>query len=101
MKELLQEEFPEFLRGFEEERHGGVRFNSLKVTKNEWERIAPFAIQQVPWIHNGYFYSLTDQPAKHPYYYAGLMISTIPLIIVYACCSDIIFKNFSVGGLKG
>ena len=36
-----------------------------------------------------------------PYYYAGLMISTVPLIVVYAFCSDIIFKNFSVGGLKG
>ncbi len=72
MKELLQEEFPDFLRGFEEERYGGVRFNSLKVSKDEWERIAPFAIQQVPWITNGYYYSLSEQPAKHPYYFAGL-----------------------------
>lgn len=36
-----------------------------------------------------------------PSYYAGLMISVIPLIVVYASCSDIIFKNFSIGGLKG
>ena len=72
MKELLQDEFPEFLRGFEEERHGGVRFNSLKINKEEWERIAPFATLQVPWIHNGYYYSLNDQPAKHPYYFAGI-----------------------------
>ena len=72
MKELLQEEFPEFLKGFDEERHGGVRFNSLKVNKEEWERIAPFATLQVPWIHNGYYYSLNDQPAKHPFYFAGL-----------------------------
>ncbi len=36
-----------------------------------------------------------------PSYYAGLMFSVIPLIIVYASCSDIIFKNFSIGGLKG
>ena len=70
MKELLKEEFPEFLKGFEEEGHGGVRFNSLKVNKEEWERIAPFATLQVPWIHNGYYYSLNDQPAKHPFYFA-------------------------------
>ena len=36
-----------------------------------------------------------------PAYYAGLMVSTIPLLIVYASCSNIIFKNMSIGGLKG
>lgn len=36
-----------------------------------------------------------------PYYFAGLMISVIPVVIVYASFSDIIMKNFSVGGLKG
>ncbi len=36
-----------------------------------------------------------------PSYYVGLMVSVIPLIIVYASCSNIIFKNFSIGGLKG
>ncbi len=72
MRELLLEEFPEFLKGFEEERHGGVRFNSLKIGKEEWERIAPFATSQVPWIENGYYYNLNDQPAKHPFYFAGM-----------------------------
>ena len=33
MRELLKEEFPDFLQGFEEERYGGVRFNSLKIQK--------------------------------------------------------------------
>lgn len=72
MRELLGDEFPLFLKGFEEERHGGVRFNSLKLDKKKWEEIAPFAIESVPWISNGYYYQLTEQPAKHPYYFAGL-----------------------------
>ena len=72
MRELLQEEFPKFLNGFEEERHGGIRFNSLKLQKEEWESKAPFAVTQVPWIENGYFYQLNDQPAKHPFYFAGM-----------------------------
>ncbi len=72
MKELLKEEFPDFLQGFEEERYGGVRFNSLKIQKEEWERIAPFTIKSVPWTSNGYYYQLSDQPAKHPYYFAGM-----------------------------
>ena len=72
MKELLKEEFPNFLQGFEEERYGGVRYNSLKVQKEEWEQIAPFSIQSVPWTSNGYYYQLNEQPAKHPFYFAGL-----------------------------
>lgn len=36
-----------------------------------------------------------------PAYFAGLVLATIPVIIVFVSCSDIIMKNFSVGGLKG
>ncbi len=36
-----------------------------------------------------------------PRYYAALVMSTIPVIGVFAAFSDIIMKNFSVGGLKG
>ena len=36
-----------------------------------------------------------------PAYYAGLVIATIPVIIIFACFQDTIMKNFSVGGLKG
>jgi ABC-type glycerol-3-phosphate transport system permease component len=36
-----------------------------------------------------------------PSYFAGLVISTIPVVILYSCCSGLIMKNFTVGGLKG
>lgn len=39
--------------------------------------------------------------ADRPKYYAALVISTIPVITMFAAFSDIIMKNFSVGGLKG
>ncbi len=72
MKEILGEEFNAFIAGFNEPRYGGVRFNSLKTDKEQWENMAPFDIRPVPWIDNGYYYNLSDQPAKHPYYFAGL-----------------------------
>ncbi len=72
MKEILGEEFDAFIAGFNEPRFGGVRFNSLKIGKEEWEKLAPFEVRQVPWIDNGYYYNLSDQPAKDPYYFAGL-----------------------------
>ena len=36
-----------------------------------------------------------------PYFFAGLIISIVPVIVLYGCFSDVIMKNFSVGGLKG
>lgn len=36
-----------------------------------------------------------------PAYYAALVISLIPILVVFSIFSDKIMKNFSVGGLKG
>ena len=38
---------------------------------------------------------------NYPQYFAGLLVSIIPVIILYAAFSDMIMKNFTVGGLKG
>ncbi len=38
---------------------------------------------------------------NYPQYFAGLIVSIIPVIILYASFSDMIMKNFTVGGLKG
>ena len=43
----------------------------------------------------------TRRTGRMPYYYAGLIMSIAPIIILFACFSDVIMKNFSVGGLKG
>ena len=36
-----------------------------------------------------------------PVYFAGVIISLIPVIVIFACFSDLMMKNMSVGGLKG
>ena len=36
-----------------------------------------------------------------PKYFAGIMVSIIPVIAIYSGFSGVIMKNFSVGGLKG
>jgi ABC-type glycerol-3-phosphate transport system permease component len=37
----------------------------------------------------------------YPTYFAGLVVATVPILILFASCSDVIMKNFSIGGLKG
>lgn len=72
MKELLGEEFEAYIKCFDDKHFGGLRVNTLKITTEEFEKICPFEIKKVPWVPNGYFYNLEDQPARHPYYFAGL-----------------------------
>lgn len=48
-----------------------------------------------------YQIKLSHAATNAPAYFATLIISTIPVVTIYACFSDVIMKNFSVGGLKG
>lgn len=38
---------------------------------------------------------------KYPEYFAGLLITVIPVLVLFAAFSDTIMSNFTVGGLKG
>ncbi len=72
MKKLLGDEYEEFLQCYTKPHFGGLRVNTQKITPEEFEKICPFSIKRIPWVWNGYYYDLSEQPSKHPYYYAGL-----------------------------
>lgn len=72
MKEMLGEEFKDYEKTLEEKHYSGIRVNTLKISPEEFEKIAPFSITRIPWIKNGYYYNQNEQPARHPYYFAGL-----------------------------
>ncbi len=72
MKELLGREADELFDSYSDPPQFGLRVNTCKVTCEEFEKIAPFGIEKIPFISNGYYISGTDAWSKHPYYYAGL-----------------------------
>ena len=72
MKILLGDEYKEYLQCYNKPYHGGLRVNTLKIYPQEFERLCPFSIKRIPWISNGYYYDTNKQPARHPYYHAGL-----------------------------
>ena len=74
MKALLgPEEYEEYLKCFDEPRHYGLRVNTAKISVEDFLKIAPWPLERVPWIRNGFYYDGESvQPAKHPYYFAGL-----------------------------
>ncbi len=72
MKRILGPEYPAYIRSMEQERRYGLRVNTARISVEEFERIAPFPVKRIPYISNGFFYEGDVQPAKHPYYFAGL-----------------------------
>lgn len=73
MKVLLGEEFEDYIACYEEPRLYGLRVNTKKISVEEFKKICPFEITPIPWIENGFYYDGDKvQPAKHPYYFAGL-----------------------------
>ena len=73
MKQLLGEEYEEYVACYEEPRYYGLRVNTGKISVEEFKKICPFEITLVPWIQNGFYYDGEHvSPAKHPYYFAGL-----------------------------
>ncbi len=72
MKEMLGEEYDAFLESYQYPRSCGLRVNTGKITQEELKGRAPFALRPVPWVKEGFFYEEGTNPARHPYYAAGL-----------------------------
>lgn len=73
MRELLGEEYESFEKGYDTDHAAGLRVNTMKLSPAAFETIAPLSVRKIPWIPNGYYYDAgKDQPAKHPYYFAGM-----------------------------
>lgn len=72
MKEMLGEEYEEYLASFENDAYQGLRVNTAKISVEEFLKISPYALSPVPWCTNGFYYEKSEKPAKHPYYFGGL-----------------------------
>lgn len=72
MKDLLGSEYDDLIRSYEDTPLSGLRVNTCKINCEEFERIAPYGIQKIPFTDNGYYINDTDEWSKHPYYFAGL-----------------------------
>lgn len=72
MKELLNDEYDQYLSSFEKDRYYGLRVNTNKISVKDFLKINPFKLKPIPWTSDGFYYEESDKPTKHPYYYAGL-----------------------------
>ncbi|MBP5242097.1 MAG: RsmB/NOP family class I SAM-dependent RNA methyltransferase, partial [Clostridia bacterium] len=72
-----EEEYRAFLTAYSRPAERGILVNTLKIPKEEFIKISPFSLEQVPWEENG-FYVTEEKIGKHPYHAAGLYYSQEP-----------------------
>lgn len=85
MQELLGEEYAQYIESFLESSYTAFRINTNKVSLEQWKEINPFSTSEVAWIEKGFYYDAKkDNPAKHPYYFAGLYYIQEPSAMIPA-----------------
>lgn len=72
MKQLLGDEYLDFLESLKQEPCRGLRLNPLKADEADFLETAPFSLSPVPWAEHGFYYESQDAPGKHPYHEAGV-----------------------------
>lgn len=72
MKSLLGDEFEQFMKSYEQSPHAGLRVNTLKISMEQFNEIAPFDLRPIPWCETGFYVPHGVKPGLHPYYHAGL-----------------------------
>lgn len=72
MKTLLADDFDSYLSSLSEKPKSGMRINRLKISADEFIKLYPDNITKIPYIDNGFLYDNKDNPAKSPFYHAGL-----------------------------
>ena len=86
MREMLGDEYVEFLESYQKPRTYGLRVNTSKITCEEFEKLVPFPVTRIPWTENGYFYSEDVRPSRCPMYQAGLYYLQEPSAMTPAAC---------------
>ncbi len=72
MKVLLQEEYEDFIQGYDNENYYSLRINTLKADKDIFLKENVFDLQPVQWAENGYYYDNIQRPGRHAYHHAGV-----------------------------
>ena len=72
MKNILKDEYDNFIKSYEEPKTTGLRVNTLKMTKDKLVNLGLFELNQIPWANEGFYYDETiDRPGKNPLHEAG------------------------------
>ncbi len=72
MEQMLGEDYPSFLEGYEKAKYRSLRINHRKDPLENVREKAEFCEEPVVWAEGGYYYKEDAQPGKHPFHEAGV-----------------------------
>lgn len=72
MKQQLKEEYPDFIKSYENSPSYGLRVNPLKGNPATIAAGLPFVMTPVSWCQEGYQLDPAQKPGKHPLHEAGV-----------------------------
>ncbi|MCR8745616.1 RsmF rRNA methyltransferase first C-terminal domain-containing protein [Romboutsia lituseburensis] len=72
MKEILKDEYEDFINSYKKPKTTGLRVNTLKMSKEEILNLDLFKLKQITWANEGFYYDETvDRPGKNALHEAG------------------------------
>ena len=105
MKNLLSNDYEDYINSFSSARYQGLRVNTYKISVEDFLKISPFHLEPIPWTSNGFYIHEEEKPAKHPYYFAGLYYLQEPSAMFPAQalpieCGDFVLDTCAAPGGK-
>ena len=89
MRGLLGEEFDAFAASLAAPAARGLRVNTLKIAPDAFLARAPFALQRLPWLPEGFLIAEPEaRPGRHPWHAAGLYYLQDPSAMLAAHLLD-------------
>ncbi len=86
MRELLGPEYEAFEESLNEPGFRGLRVNTAKMDPEIFAKEAPFPLERIPWIPNGFYLKEEAKASRHPWYGAGLYYLQEPSAMTPASC---------------
>lgn len=88
MKNLLGDEYTDYLKALEEPPVKAFRVNTRKISLEAFEGIDEFSNGKIPYVENG-FYLDYEKIGNHPYHHAGMLYVQEPAAMAPAECVEI------------
>jgi NOL1/NOP2/sun family putative RNA methylase len=81
MKNLLGDEYGDFLKSYDEKPVRAFRVNTDKISLDDFQKLNIFSNEKIPYVENGFYFDY-DGIGNHPYHHAGMFYIQEPAAMV-------------------